>query len=96
MDILGQYEKQFPQENKPAPQWQPSSEYGFLINLIMRVSGGMIKDEAQATHALLGLSVLIIVLSVFFFLNSGNSNILPPSYKVDRALEDAVGKLQLP
>ena len=51
MDILGQYEKQFPQENKPAiPQQRPLSEHGFLINLVMRVSGGMIKDEAQATY----------------------------------------------
>ena len=94
MSILEQYEKQFGTPAAPAPRYQASNEYGFLINLVMRLSGGRIKDATQASYMLLGFSVIIIIFSVVLFLNAGKSNTLPPIYKVNKALEDTIKKLQ--
>ena len=53
MDILKQYNQQFPEANKPAPQWQPPEEYGAIVRLAIKLSGGRIKDEKQANYALI-------------------------------------------
>ena len=65
MDILGQYEKQFPKENKPAPQRQPSLEHGFLIRLVVKLSGGRIADEVMANYVLVIAAAAMLVISFF-------------------------------
>ena len=74
MDILEQYKKQFPEESKPASPRQSSNEYGFFINLVMRLSGGRIHDETKANYVLLaavGFMLLVIILTFIF---SGSSS----------------------
>lgn len=45
MDILGQHEKNFPQESRQTPQWESSEEYGAITRLVVRFSGGRIENE---------------------------------------------------
>ena len=74
MGILEQYKKQFPEESKLAPQRQSSNEYGFFINLVMRLSGGRIHNETKALYVLLaavGFMLLVIILTFIF---SGSSS----------------------
>ena len=74
MGILERYEKQFPEANKPAPQWQPSSEYGFFVKLVMKLSGGRIQDEAKANYVLLGAALLLVIIAILiFFFGSADS-----------------------
>ena len=74
MGILEQYEKQFPEANKPTPQWQPSSEYGFWVRLVMKLSGGRIQDEKIANYVLLGAVLLLMVIAIMiFFFGSADS-----------------------
>ena len=65
MDILKQYEKQFPEIKKAAPQWEEPAQYGFFIRLIMRLSGGRINNETQASYVLIAVAALMIVVSLF-------------------------------
>ena len=79
MDIIQQYEKQFPEMNKPTPQWQPSREYGFLIRFVMRLSGGKIRDEAKALSILLIVAVLGFAVSIGIVVYSFSGGSLPPN-----------------
>ena len=65
MDILEQYKKQFPEIKQAAPKRQPSSEYGFWVRLVIKLSGGRIQDEAKANQALVIAAVAMLVLSFF-------------------------------
>ena len=71
MDILKQYEKQFPEIKKAAPQWEEPSEYGFFIRLVMRLSGGRINNETQASYVLIAVAALMIVASLFIIFGGG-------------------------
>ena len=86
MDVLQQYEKQFPEMNKPAPQWQPSREHGFLIRLVMRLSGGKIRDEAKALSVLLVVAVIGFAVSIGIVIYSFSGPSLPPNpgLKIDQ------------
>lgn len=76
MDILEQYEKSLPQEPRQAPQWESSGEYGALIRLVMRFSGGRIQDERHANLVLIIAAVVIFGISILILINPG-SNIRP-------------------
>ena len=65
MDILKQYNQQFPEANKPAPQWQPPEEYGAIVRLAIKLSRGRIKNEKQANAVLLGVSIVSFILTFF-------------------------------
>ena len=63
MDILKQYEQQFPEANKPAPQWQPPDEYGPIVRFFIKLSGGWIKNEKQANTIMLILGIIGFILT---------------------------------
>ena len=44
-----------------------------IIQLVMKYSGGYIKDEKQASYVLVGFVALAIVVSFFLFLRGGTS-----------------------
>ena len=48
MDILSQYKQQHPEALCEELQWRASHERGFLIRLVMRLSGGRIRETKQA------------------------------------------------
>ena len=95
MDILKQYNQQFPEANKPAPQWQPPEEYGAVVRLAIKLSGGMIKNEKQANAVLAGVIIAMIVISLGILFSYGSSkNTLPDPTKVTKALEDTARKIK--
>lgn len=91
MDILEQYEKENPQISSQPDQWDMSQEFqdeSFLIQWVMRVSGGRIHDTKQAIYVLLGFAVIMILFSILLFFSTGSSSqqFLPPNfYQIDQS-----------
>jgi hypothetical protein len=79
MDILSQYNKE--RSDALGDQtWSPSAEYGFLIRLVMRLSGGRIQDARKVTVVLVaatltGLAASVAVLAIGFYGGDSGSNI---------------------
>ncbi len=80
MDILSQYKKDHPeafQEKKAVPM---ADEYGRvytgMVALVMRLSGGRIKDARTANIALLAVVAVIAIMTIYFFISaiSGGTN----------------------
>lgn len=75
MDLLSQYKQDHPE----APRKKPSSsltdeygrEYSRMVALVMRLSGGRIKDARQASYVLLGIAVIIALVSLVLFFRTG-------------------------
>ena len=82
MDLLGQYKEQNPEAFREKPQWEAPKEYGFFNRLIMRLSGGKIRDIDQASRTLAIVVVVIFMVSVgvliYSFSGSGTSSNLMP------------------
>jgi hypothetical protein len=65
-------------------EWKPSQEQlsgksksgfgGKLANLIIKISGGLIKDERQANYVVLVLVLLVVILSIVIFFNALSSS----------------------
>ena len=86
MDLLSQYKQEHPefQEKKQAPM---TDEYGRvytgMIALVMRLSGGRIRDARTATYALMAASVIVFIVSLFLFFRGGGTA-LPPAREIMR------------
>ncbi|MFA6077021.1 MAG: hypothetical protein WC735_03020 [Candidatus Paceibacterota bacterium] len=52
-----------------------SSELPRMVRLVMKYSGGIIKEQKQAEYVLLGIAVLMFALSFYFFF--GGKSIQP-------------------
>ena len=77
MDILGRYEQQHPQAAAPIIMEKVSNEYGFLIGLVMRMSGGRIRDAHKASFVLLAMAVVIIIIAVIILIIGMDSGAVP-------------------
>jgi len=86
MDILSQYKQQNPEAFREKPKWQPSSEYGFLIRLVMRLSGGRIRDAKKASMALLSIAMVVLIMSIAIFIYSfsGSGALANPAQNIDQ------------
>ena len=53
-----------------------------IVELVIKYSGGAIKDEKQANYVLIGFVVIAIIISLFLFFGGGSSSynekIIPP------------------
>ena len=70
MDLLSQYKQDHPEEfrEKPRPVGSADrSQYGFLIRVVMKMSGGLITDANQASYTLLIGAILLIAIAAFFY-----------------------------
>ena len=91
MDLLEQYKQQNPkafQEKKPLPLADEyGREYSGMIALVIRLSGGRIRDAWQANIMLLAVVVVIAVTaSTIFFWPSGTQKNLPKNFdKIDQS-----------
>lgn len=61
----------------------PKEHYGQrktpkIIGLAVKYSGGIIKDERQASYVILIVSVLIVIISLFFLFKGGSVPNVPP------------------
>ena len=55
-----------------------------IIQLVMKYSGGYIKDEKQASYVLLGVVAVAIVIAIIFLFSGGgrkDKNPTPPPHK---------------
>ena len=76
MGLLENYKEQNPEAFRKAPQWEPPREYGFFIRLVMRLSGGRIRDVNKASYVLLTVAVIIVIVALILFF-AGNSARIP-------------------
>lgn len=68
---------------RPAQSFQ--SQTPKVIQWVIKYSGGYIKDEKQASYAILGFVVLAIVVVIFFLFSDGGSKAkfeAPPGQKI--------------
>lgn len=83
MDILPQYKQEHPekfQEKKAAPLTDTyGREYSGMVALVIRLSGGRIKNLRQANTLLLWSTIGITIITITFFLIMNNS---APSSKI--------------
>ena len=77
MDILGRYEQQHPQATVQARTEQSSDEYGFFINLVMRMSRGRIQNANQASSVLLAAAVVMMIIAVIILVIGMRSGAVP-------------------
>lgn len=76
MDILQGYDKNQSRPSQDVLQTQDqflhqrsvSPDTGFFIRLVMKLSGGRIENARQASWVLLGVTVLVFIVSILFFL----------------------------
>ncbi len=80
MDLLEQYKQQHPEVLQPASTWSPPREYGFFIRLVMRLSGGKIRDINQASYvlAIAGAVIVVISTAIFIYDFSGSGTVSSP------------------
>jgi len=73
-------EVQFKEEWRPQ-QFVPKKGWGEkLAGFLVKYSGGLIKDETQASYVIIGLVVVAIIISLFLFFGGGaKKSIEPPS-----------------
>lgn len=60
-------------------QWQPptrsvQSQTPKIVQWVIKISGGYVKDEKQATYVLIGFVVVAIIVAFLFVNGSGNIN----------------------
>ena len=84
MGILENYKEQNPSAFREAPKWQPPREYGFFIRMVMRLSGGRIREVNKAAQVLAIAVAVVFVVSLFLFLSGGGGPKLPPEREILR------------
>ena len=80
MDLLSQYKQDHPEAFRDAPKWQPPKEYGFFIRLVMRLSGGKIRDINKASYALAIAAAVVFLISLLFFFGIGGFSSSPKAF----------------
>jgi len=83
MDLLSQYKQQHPEAFREQKKKSPvTDEYGRvytgMIALVMRLSGGRIRDVRRANMILFGSTFAILILSGIIFFTQGDKEIRPP------------------
>ena len=84
MGLLENYREQNPEAFREAPKWEPPREYGFFIRLVMRLSGGKIRDVNTAAKMLAIAAAVVFVVSLFLFFSGGGGPKLPPEREILR------------
>ncbi|OGZ97235.1 MAG: hypothetical protein A3J10_03405 [Candidatus Sungbacteria bacterium RIFCSPLOWO2_02_FULL_54_10] len=84
MDILEQYERKHPLAPRKFPTGQDTSDYRWVIRVVMHASGGMIANVRQANIALLVFAIIACIATLI--LMASNFNLVPPPHFSD---EDA-------
>lgn len=75
---------QFKEEWRPQ-QFVPRKSWGEkLAGFLVKYSGGLIKDENQASYVIIGLVVVAIIISLFLFFGGGRGSESPPKEEIFR------------
>ncbi|MSU45517.1 MAG: hypothetical protein EXS47_02740 [Candidatus Zambryskibacteria bacterium] len=58
-----------------------------IVQLVIKYSGGYVKDEKQASYVLIGFVAVAIVVSIFLFFSTGTSGdlkkVIPKTHYID-------------
>ena len=68
-------EKSNAEQKQPAPLISKNLETPKIVQWVIKISGGGIKNEKQAQYVLLGFVVAAIVISLFLFTSSKKSEV---------------------
>lgn len=91
MDILKKYEEQHQETAMPAFTAKSSAEYGFFTRLVMRLSGGMIKDENTASYVLVVVAVVMIIIAgILLYTGSGPGSVNTEDFKNKTRAQEGV------
>lgn len=58
---------------KPLPYAQDNLKKSWAINLVMKLSGGRIKTDEQASYILVVVAIIFVILSIHNFTSSNDS-----------------------
>ena len=84
MGLLENYREQHPEEFREKPRCEAPKEYGFFIRLLMRLSGGRIRDVNAASYVLFGAAIFIMVIAIAVIFS--NFHLLPaPRFSKEEA-----------
>ncbi|MCX6731430.1 MAG: hypothetical protein NTX55_00335 [Candidatus Parcubacteria bacterium] len=71
-----QFQEQWqPQQRVPKKGWGEK-----LAGLLVKYSGGLIKDETQASYVILGFVVVAIIISLFLVFGGGGTQKSAPNF----------------
>ena len=72
-------EKSGTEQKQPTSPISKNLEPPKMVQWVIKISGGSIKNEKQAQYILLGFAILSIIVSLFLFLGGGSrSKKIPP------------------
>ncbi len=90
--------KQFEQENvqtqPPKKSIGQNSEMPKMARMVIRLSGGAIKEQKQAEYVLLGLALIFILISTFLFFSGGENNSAPSQEVMNKVMNDTLEKFR--
>lgn len=99
MDLLEQYKQQNPEmfreENRPQATDEYGREYKGMVRLVMRLSGGRIRDTRRANMVLLGTAMVLTCITIAFFLLGSSGGIEQPSAELiqrSQSVEDFISR----
>jgi len=73
MDILGQFQKKFKnvgqKKSLDSGNLDIPDEYGAITKMVMKFSGGRIRDPEQASRVLLAAVLVMLAFIAFYFLS---------------------------
>ena len=56
---------------KPLPSMQDPAKKSWAIRIVMKLSGGRIKTDEQASYVLVAIAVIFIIVSIYNFSSAG-------------------------
>jgi hypothetical protein len=75
------------EEQKKTIKEEKALELPRMVQLVIKYSGGLVKEQKQAEYVLLGAVALMLALSLYFFFRGGTDDAAP----VPRSLQDSDG-----
>ncbi len=60
------------EDYKPAYSFNTNTPSPKMIQWVMKISGGLIKNQNQANYILLGIAAIAFIISIFLILGEGN------------------------
>ena len=74
---LKEFEMENVEQEQEVPSVSKNLETPKMIQLVIKYSGGSIKNEKQAQYVLLGFVVIVVGISLFLFWGSDTTPIIP-------------------
>jgi hypothetical protein len=73
-DLVQEFEQEASLEEIPKQMARETSDVPKMVSLVVRLSGGAIKDKRQAEYFLFGVVVVVMIVSAFLFFGVGRKS----------------------